>query len=325
MFKIDIYKHQKYSIYFISIFCTILKIISLILTYEKINQINEENENENKSKRPRIIYKNNFLIIFIGIVFYFLIILIRAYTNCKMKWLFDFNFISKGKLIMSYGFFGIIFCSTACAISTHINCEGRYWCKVFEHRNATNFYYDNYEIYYKHIFYPNKFRKQHDSISDHLQIFFNILNILLLIITFSFKSYFFVCIIKNLTPVHAIGLTCIYEFLVQLIVGIYTLCNLSNDDDIQNLAKKLILDLITELLSIIAILIYLEIIELNFCGCDINLRKNITKRARLDSEFADDYSGSTSFYEEDEANKEGNDRFSNELSFCKINHNKSIY
>ena len=133
------------------------------------------------------------------------------------------------------------------------------------------------------------------------------------------------CIIKNLTPVHAIGLTCIYEFLVQLIVGIYTLCNLSNDDDIQNLAKKLILDLITELLSIIAILIYLEIIELNFCGCDINLRKNITKRARLDSEFADDYSGSTSFYEEDEANKEGNDRFSNELSFCIIQNNKSIY
>ena len=30
-------------------------------------------------------------------------------------------------------------------------------------------------------------------------------------------------------------------------------------------------------------LIYVELIELRFCGCDYNLKKNITKRSKIDA------------------------------------------
>ena len=41
---------------------------------------------------------------------------------------------------------------------------------------------------------------------------------------------------------------------------------------------KLILDISSDFIAIILYLIYLEIIELNFCGFNFNLRNNIIKR-----------------------------------------------
>ena len=42
------------------------------------------------------------------------------------------------------------------------------------------------------------------------------------------------------------------------------------------------IDLSSDLSAIIEFLIYLEIIELNFCGFNKNLRKNIIKRGKID-------------------------------------------
>ena len=47
--------------------------------------------------------------------------------------------------------------------------------------------------------------------------------------------------------------------------------------------KRIIIDIIQDVLGFIAFLIYLEIIELNFCKCNYNLKKNISKRGELDS------------------------------------------
>ena len=51
-----------------------------------------------------------------------------------------------------------------------------------------------------------------------------------------------------------------------------------NDDNISSFILKLFLELLSDFISIILYLIYLEIIELNFRGCNHNLRRKIMKR-----------------------------------------------
>ena len=55
-------------------------------------------------------------------------------------------------------------------------------------------------------------------------------------------------------------------------------------EDYKIFLKNFILGIIENCLIIIGFLIYLEIIELNFCGLNYNLRKNIIDRAMKDIE-----------------------------------------
>ena len=222
MFKIDIFKHQKCSTYFISIFCTILKIIALILNnvndFERPKVPPEGSEPPDEKGPPPIeennnfIYKGNIPVIIFGLLIYLFIITIRSYSNCKIKWHFDVNYIPKGKLLMFYGLIGTIICVISCIITTFIDCN-KTWCRVRDKENNL-MYYDSFKIYFKYLF--------NSRIST---IFLNILLILFFGTSFFFKSYFFVLVIKHLTPVHIIGLSSIHYFIVELILGIITIYN----------------------------------------------------------------------------------------------------
>ena len=50
-------------------------------------------------------------------------------------------------------------------------------------------------------------------------------------------------------------------------------------EDINDMTKRFVLDILGDGLCCIAFIIYLEIIELKFCGCNYNLKKNISQRA----------------------------------------------
>ena len=52
---------------------------------------------------------------------------------------------------------------------------------------------------------------------------------------------------------------------------------------VNDMTKRLIIDMVQDAFLCIAFLIYLEIIELNFCKCNYNLRKNISRRGVIDS------------------------------------------
>ena len=309
IFKIKIFKHQKYSIYFISIFCTILKIIDLIINividFERRPMDDSHDDNHEKHLPPEkdnFIYEKNFKAIIIGILIYFFIMVIRSYSNCKIKYHFDVNYVSKGKLLLIYGIMGALISSISCTISTFIECSTKRFCKVEENGKK---YYDNFKIYFNHIFKPE---------GKHNNVFLNILFILLLIISFSFKSYFFILIIKYLTPVHFIVLLPIYYFLVEIITGLATIIDQYKDENhgehrppddgrLNKIILKLFLGLFIDFLSVLGNLVYLEIIELNFCGCNIDLRKNIIKRGNSESYLIYDIENN-SFDEEDEINKE---------------------
>ena len=99
--------------------------------------------------------------------------------------------------------------------------------------------------------------------------------------------YHLIIVNKLLSPIHCLIVDSLYRILH---IPIQTLQNIpiSNNTEgffyefiIQPLSTK-ILRVIANFISLIGYSIYLEIIELKFCGLNKNIRKNIRKRARSD-------------------------------------------
>ena len=260
-----IYKHQKYSVFFVLIFCTIIKIFSTLIAY-----LDDE----------RKIYKTYKIIIPIGIIIFLAIIYLRAYVVCKVKWLMDLKYISSSKLLMIYGLMGLIICSLVGIITTLVPCKSGlisyeemvYICrqtktKFFDNnQNYTYNYYDNYSVYKEKLFS-----------GENYVIFKNICLIIVKVIVIFFVKLFSILIIKNLNPFYFICSSSIYYFFSRLIRIMVSHFNK------ENIEKQTYLDFIAEIFSIIGILIYTELIELNFCDLNYNLKKNIIKRSLEDS------------------------------------------
>ena len=83
-------------------------------------------------------------------------------------------------------------------------------------------------------------------------------------------------IIQKLDPVYYICTNSLFYFILQLFV-------------LFNGPIKIysIFEHIAELFSIIGISIYLELIELKFCGLNYNIKKNIEERSEEDSSFTE--------------------------------------
>jgi len=252
MFNIEIYQHQKFAIFLNSILCSSFLFIPLIMSLigEKKN-----------------ILKDQPFLIPIGIITFLIIIFIRSYTNCKIKWISDLKDISVYKILICYGIIGAIICSIFSLIITEVECNNnKYIICLVEDNNKK--YFENYFIYYKDF-----------SSSIIIFIILTLFNII-----FGFlKSLLYIIIVKYLTPFHAITLPSIYYFLLVIILGFYSLIkkidenNLNEIEIISNFC-----DTIAYFLSILGIFIYSELIELNFCQLNYNLRNSIIKRANID-------------------------------------------
>jgi len=185
MFNIQIYKHQIFAIYFISIVCSLLFLILLIIDEKSI-------------------FRSNPYLIPIGILIGLFNLLIESLSNCKAKWLMDLRFISSNKLLMCYGILGFVIDSIICTITTFVDCG----------KNNFNLCKKNYN---KKIYLENFF-----SYFNDLSIK-NIILMIFYVITFLLKSLFYILTIKYLTPFHIISLPTIYYFLVHMVLGIYTI------------------------------------------------------------------------------------------------------
>ena len=237
MFNIQIYRHQIFSICFISIVCSLLLIISFIFSIVK-----KENE----------IYGDNLYFIPIGIFICLFNLLIDSFVNWKLKWLMDLKYISSSKLLMFYGIFGFIIYSIISTITTFFDCgeDKLNLCKVEINGKK---YFENIVIFFEH------FSKIH------------IIFIILYVITFILKIFFYLLIIKHLTPFHIVSLPTIYYFILHIVFGINTFSK--NNKKFQRNILRIILELLTYFFAFLSFLIFLEFIELNFCLCNYNLRK----------------------------------------------------
>ena len=100
-------------------------------------------------------------------------------------------------------------------------------------------------------------------------------------ITFFFNKYYCIMIIKYYTPIHVIFSYPVQFFIEKTFLLIFTA--IFFPDELftkQNQLKKFLLNESGDIASILGLLIYLEMIELNFCGLNYNLKKNIIIRGK---------------------------------------------
>ena len=105
------------------------------------------------------------------------------------------------------------------------------------------------------------------------------------IICFYFNKYFSMLTIKYFTPIHLIFSFPVYYFTQKIVLIINTLIqekSFFSANRINFIEAKFSLDILGDILSSIGFLIYLEIIELNFCGLNFYLRRKISERADIE-------------------------------------------
>jgi len=185
----------------------------------------------------------------------------------------DLKYVSEKKLLMIYGLMGAIISSIICIITTYFKCKNEtpmkdiydYICKV---KYNDTLYFDNFNAF------PQTFQDK-----DRLII---ILKTVLGIIFFYFNKYFSILIIKNFTPVHLIFSFPVYYLIQKIILIVNTEVqeeSFFSKNRINYIKYKFSLDVSGDIFSSIGFLIYLEIIELNFCKLNYNLRRKISERA----------------------------------------------
>ena len=288
MFKYEIYYHQKCSMHFASFFCSLLICSKFILKYN----------NEDK-----LIFKKYILFIPIGIITFFIILIIKSYSNCKIKWLTDVKYLPINKFLRAYGFLGSIISFFLSLIATFKDCGKDPFdiCKFENKKNQTQFYESFRFIYYD--FFSNQSIKV---------IIIYLLSIISIMIISAFNSMIFILVIKYLNPFYTISLSSMYYFLIQIILLIKTAFGKNELEDNERYKIIIILiEIITSFCFIIAIFIYSEIIELNCYNLSYNIRKNISIRSEED--FNCSMEGSI-LEEEDEDEDEEEDQIKNELS-----------
>ena len=257
-FFFKIYSHQKLGMGISIGVGTILKIYNITISLVSGKQ------DEIYSKYPKV---------FSFIILYFLIILARSYVNTQIKVFMDLKFITHRLLFMSYGIAGSIICFVVGIIISFSPCSKSGVFETF----ICKFKYNN-NIYYDEI---------HNYAESPLNISVRLIIIILGMASFICHKYFYTLIIKNYTPIHVIFSFPVQFFIEKTFMVIYTaIFHIKLLLEGEEKINKFLLDISGDIASIIGFLIYLEIIELNFCKLNYNLKKNIISRGENDYKFS---------------------------------------
>ena len=281
IFKQNIYEHQWLAI-IISLGPIILKIISIYYTCKDENHLRFE------GNLP-ILYSIKEKALFWGILFYIILILIRASVNTGLKWLMEKVYTPTNEILMMYGFTGLV-CSFICIILSSIKECGHRNLVEYTIVNNVNFNYSNYICRAININEPNSTKEYLTNYEYYFKNWiiddnwiYELIAIFSWQVAFFFWKYYSLKIIKYLSPAHFIFSIPI-AFFFQKLINIFYAMNqfkfFETKEPIQK--KKFLLDIGGDIITIIGLLIYLEIIVLKFCGFDYNIKKNIINRASLD-------------------------------------------
>ena len=259
-FKIKIYLHHTLVIYLNLIICGISKIIALIIFIYK-----------GKEGSVIELYKKNWGVIPLGIITYLIIMTSRAFVLNEIKVLMEYKYISPIKLLIIYGIIGVIITTIIGTISTFIECNNinsfLEICKILDTNKVA--YLENFKIWSIDIYKNN--------------IIFELFFLLIGIIMNFLYRLFYILIIKNLNTIHIIFSNLIYTSLLIWIGA----AKIFNEDNTQK--NFPVFKVIVNLIVIFGILLYLEMIELNFCNLNYNIKKAIIDRSIEDYELKSDY------------------------------------
>ena len=273
MLHIEIYKHHIF-VFIFSLIPILFKIGSIILEC-----------NDGDKAYP---YEKDWLWFPLGLIIYFLLIIIKSYALVKIKWLMELKYISENKLLILYGLMGTSFYSIFSIISSITEKEN-------DKGNINNIFINlNYSFYSYYLKFKNLNENKKETIIEEIIALF------ISMITSYYIKYYFMMIIKYLTPVHIVFLTPVFYFFSKIFLlintAIISLCKGQSfffKTHIRYPAIKFSLDLCQDIFSFFGFLVYLEIIELNCCGLNYNLRDKIIKRAYSELLKNDDCISST--------------------------------
>ena len=271
-FKIKIYKHQFFALCTVSV-PVIIKIATIIIAFEdENNQIKAHDNykydvNDEENNLLVALYVVHGWLIPIAIIFYFVIIIIKSYAIINIKIIMDLKYVSITKVLILFGEFGCIFSFLLLIIFSFIS-GGKKNDKI----------YDLYDYQFKVIYNNERY-------IDNIRAYFKVdiwKDILISFfggIAISVYRLFVFRVIQYLTPIHQGFSLPIFYFLEKVSLAY----NIKYTDKLYYINRTFALDLTSDVAAIIGFLIYLEIIELNFCDLNNDLRKYIILRGKKES------------------------------------------
>ena len=267
-FIINYYKHQRYSMIFVICIDAILLLISSFLP--NTNNKNDTLKDKNTYQIIEDITGSKYSFIFILIIFTILSALL-SFGRVKIKILMYFNYISPYKIIYYIGIIGSIMTFISLIFVTLFNCKKieniQNYCVI---EKGNNYYYDNIIIYLNNLL---------DDMKNY-KIYVEILIIIPLF--FALEFFAFTCEILTiyyLNPLYVLIRENLYYCVLRFV---FILLNLDNYGEYMTLAQFLILQA-SEIIALMGYAVYLEIIELNFCGLDKDLRRKIIERGQKEA------------------------------------------
>ena len=271
MLNIEIYEHQKLSLYLISI-PIILKTIPIVFLFLDENNhfkdgVINYKYNSEKYNLLKSLFVAHWWLFPIAMILFFSKMVLDTYIIINIKKFMDFKYVSVTKLLILYGLFGVSLSSIFSLITTFISCGKKnedikdiydYICKIVDKSNDR--FIENYGVYFTGDYW------------------LDLLYTLIGAIGYNVYTFFVFQTVKYFNPVYK-SFSLPFIFFIQKIILIY---QLNNDEPIKYLNASFFLDLIADFLALLAFLIFLEILELNFCGLKKNLRKYIALRSKID-------------------------------------------
>lgn len=264
MFKKKIYSHQKIAIAIILLFATLMKILNIISSYRNDDA---KNNNDTTSYYKKIKeHKKYPWIIPIGVILFLVIFFVHAYILCKLKFYFHLKFLSPSRILIYFGIAGTFINLLGSFISNYVECKDNEFfnviCKVTED-NSSKKYFDNFIIFFNNIW--------RNSRNTYQNIGYIILIFIKLFMT-AIYYYLIFLIIDIFSPEYYLCSNSSFFFITKFICLIYYLAT-------HSLSPDFIFETLAQFFALLATIIYLELIELNFCNLNFNLKKNIENRA----------------------------------------------
>ena len=319
IFKIKISKHKRIAIY-IMLGISVLTFIEFFLPRTKTQNPENINDLTDKNIFDKITIKFGTYAIFLFILANEVLHILRDFCWVKGKYLMDIKSFSPAKIFMTIGGFGFIFVIILFSIFTYIPCKSfnniekigdsyinldtnktlelyKECCHLKDYdENTKTLYllYDSMKLISRE--YSNKERE------NMLEIF---LIIPLLFIFLVIKEISFLMMIKYTDANNILIAKNIYHFTKRLIAMIIN----KGDEKYLKYLNFFILEF-ESLLTAISNMIYIEVLELRFCGLNYELKKNITMRSFKDLDAANESLDDSQIFEienKSEGSDDGNE------------------
>ena len=306
-YKQKFYKHHILSIILVSV-VSVICLVSFILIINLI-LINEVDENELKETIEFTLFDIFFMFLILPTIY--LIISISFCTGIIFqKNLMHSQFIPSYKFLFYKGIFGICFCIIALIFSTNFPCQNApskpspiedldqkiNETKHYEPIKCRDHFQDNAYLDNFYSYFTNDYDKLPNNITGEVLIligyfFFNFI-----------ANFSLILVNKFLSPFHVLITECFYSLIHYPFQHFISSSkeerekgrdntknynNGSEEDkkyfDFFNDWKLILTEVIALFFEFLGYLIYMEIIQLNFCGFNRDISKNIKKRAKLDA------------------------------------------